>query len=200
MVIVGAVFLLFVSLQIYAALFPYVDLSIEAFLNEGSSTGGGYNISRLNAFSEINTIFFHDSFLKNLFGYGFGNCEYSTINIFCSDFYKLYGFYNYRWFANQWIFLETGYAGVISFCSFFVISFIISFKNSKNIVVKNKSLIETGIIMTIICLISFFYNSLLKADYGYIAYFSLAIIGLVIKFQNNDKANRIVYETEKCKI
>ena len=32
---------------------------------------------------------FNDDFLKNSFGYGFGNCEYSSFEIFTSNFYKI---------------------------------------------------------------------------------------------------------------
>ena len=182
-IILGIVVLFLFAVSMYKTLFPYVSLSIEAFIKEGNSTGGGYNISRLNAFSDINTIFFRDDIIKNLFGYGFGNCEYSSVSLFCSKFYDLYGHYNYRWFTSQWIFLETGYAGILSYIFILIYNFIYSFKCYK-ILKSNKinsSFVLCCLNMTIICIISVFYNSLLKADYGYIAFFSLSISGIIFK-------------------
>lgn len=180
-IIFTGIVLFFLAVDIYSNLFPYVSLSIEAFLKEGTSTGGGYNISRLNAFKEINNLFFKDDVIKNLFGYGFGNCEYSSIPIFCSEFYDLYGNYNYRWFTNQWIFLETGYVGIISYIFIFGANLVYSIKKLKVCRKENYSYHLVCIILSIICIISIFYNSLLKADFGYLAFFSLAISAILWK-------------------
>ena len=166
-------------------MFPYVSLSLDALIKEGNSTGGGYNISRLNAFSDINSIFFKNDIIDNLFGYGFGNCEYSNVSLFCSEFYNLYGAYNYRWFTSQWIFLETGYAGIISYVFILISDIIYSFKCYRRSWKKDRSLILCCLIMGVICLISVIYNSLLKADYGYVAFFSLAISAIVFKGEKN---------------
>lgn len=181
LIMLGLIVLFFIAIDIYKELFPYVTLSIEALLEEGNSTGGGYNISRLNAFSDIKRIFFKEDLIHNLFGYGFGNCEYSTIPLFCSEFYREYGSFNYRWFTNQWIFLETGYAGIITYLIILCTSFVYSFKCYRKVSKEKKSLIVICIIMCIVCIISVFYNSLLKADYGYIAFFAMAIAGIVFK-------------------
>lgn len=184
-IIIGIFILAVVSIKIYEQLFPYVNLSISSFIEEGTSTGGGYNISRINGFSEINQIFFKNDVLKNLFGYGFGYCEYSSIDFFSSEFYSLYGAYNYRWFASQWTFLETGYLGVISYCSILISIIICSIKKMKTVSKENKSLMLTTTMVGTICLVLFFYNSLLKADYGYLPFFVLSIVA-IIQNQKND--------------
>lgn len=180
-ILLGAIILFVLAVQLYNNLFPYVSLSINALLKEGSSTGGGYNISRLNAFNEINDIFFKDNVIRNCFGFGFGNCEYSNIALFCSRFYEQYGRYNYRWFAHQWIFLETGYAGVITYILIMIANSFYSIKRYRYCVSENRSWYLICIIMSVACLLSFFYNSLLKADFGYIAFFAMAISGVVFK-------------------
>ena len=45
----------------------------------------------------------------------------------------------------------------------------------------DKPLVETGISMCIICFVMFFYNSLLKADFAYIAFLGLAIPTIMFK-------------------
>lgn len=172
--------LFFLAIDMYSKLFPYVSLSMQAFLNEGMSTGGGYNISRLGMFSEIKDIFFGNSVLKKIFGFGFGNCEYSNLSIFSSDFYDIYGDYNYRWFTSQWIFLETGYAGIISYISIFIFNIVYAIRAIKY-KEGEREFYLICIILSIVCIISIFYNSLLKADFGYIAFFALSISGINYK-------------------
>lgn len=180
-VILVSIILFFVAVDLYSKLFPYVSLTLDAFIKEGSSTGGGYNISRFNALSEINRLFFKNDNLRELFGFGFGNCEYSNIPLFRSKFYDLYGSYNYRWFTSQWVFLETGYAGVVSYIGIVLFNLSYSIKILKLKKDDDKVFKLICIILSIVCIISFFYNSLLKADFGYIAFFSLAISGIVYK-------------------
>ena len=179
--------LFLIAVEIYAALFPYVELSFAALFKEGNSTGGGYNISRLGAFGDINDIFFHGDIYKNLLGLGFGNCEYSSISIFNSAFYERYGHLNYRWFTHQWIFLESGYLGILSYLSIIVAVFIASWKQRKKTSVPLKSLNLVPMIMSMTCGVMFIYNSLLKADYGYIAFWGLAIAFVLIKTEKMRK-------------
>ena len=185
-VIFGVIILFFISVNMYEKIFPYVDLSFEAFISEGSSTGGGYNLSRLSGISNINKIFFNDDFLKNSFGYGFGNCEYSSFEIFTSNFYKIYGDYHYRWFTHLWVFLETGYFGIVSYLLIIISIFFQSFKCIKN---KFNQLDFDCIIFTciisVIMILMFFYNSLLKADFAYLAFFALSISSVIIKSNKN---------------
>ena len=177
--------LLIIGLQVYASVFPYVDLSITAILKEGNSHGGGYNISRLNAFQDINQIFFQNDVIENFFGYGFGNCEYSTIPIFTSTFHEHYGEYHYRWFTHQWIFLESGYLGVISYLSILFSIAVHAFRTGS---ASYKSATLICEIMTVIAGVSFFYNSLLKADFGYIAFLAMAISGIMYRSQKSSDA------------
>ena len=189
---VVAVILAVVALQIYSVLFPYVSFSIQDLIKEGSSTGGGYNISRLGAFKDIDSIFYHGSILKNLFGLGFGNCEFSSFDFFTSSFYLIYGSYNYRWFTHQWIFLESGYFGIISFFVIFVVMLIYTFKLQKKLICNQDKILNiVCLIMIITSMISIIYNSLLKADFGYLAYWSMCISAVLVKHQSNTTNERL---------
>lgn len=177
----GAIVMLFGMINIYSMVFPMIDLSIDAFISEGISIGGGYNISRLNAFSDINKIIFRDNTLNRWIGLGFGNCEASTFGLFTSEFYRQYGHLNYRWFAHQWIYLETGYAGVVSYLLILVCMVIEAMRDRRSLAARDRGLVNVTIYVGVCCVILFFYNSLLKADYAYLVYFALAVARIVKK-------------------
>lgn len=191
-IITSVVILFFVSINIYSSIFPYVDLSIESFISEGTSTGGGYNLSRLNGISEINKIFFKGDAVKMLFGYGFGNCEYSSFEIFTSNFHNLYGEYHYRWFTHLWIFLETGYFGMISYIMIILSVIVQSLKMKKKVHDgSDKDYLVLSNILATIMLIMFIYNSLLKADFGYLAFFVLSIPSIIISNANKNREKKL---------
>ena len=63
------------AITLLGSLFPEhlaVLLSLALLSQYTTESIYGYEISRLNAFSEINEIFFKDNVSRNLFGYGFG--------------------------------------------------------------------------------------------------------------------------------
>lgn len=192
-VALGFVILYFLSAALYNVVFPYVDLSPTALIAEAqsSSVTGGYNISRLGAFWEIDKIFFHGDIMRNLFGYGFGNCEQSGFSIFTSDFYRVYQNCHYHWFMHQHTFLETGYAGVVSYLlilAAMLFSGYVVFQKSAPV---DHPLLITGIAMNAICFALFIYNSALRIDYAYIIFFSLAISSVVGK-ENFNRHCRII--------
>lgn len=163
--------------------------NLELFLEYGSSTTGGYNISRFGAFTEINEMFFKNNIFYNLFGYGLGNCEFSKYSIFLSDFYKRNGWLNYRWFAHQWMFLETGYLGLILYILIIVGFLIYGQFYSKKMDSQESMYCGTGKIMVVITVISMFCNALVKGDSGYIPFFGIAITGIAVKsciFRNQE--------------
>lgn len=148
-------------------------MSLDAFFGIGSQTSGGYDISRLNAFSEINDLFFKNDFLQNALGLGFGNCEYSAISFFSSSFHKRYGWLHYRWFTHQMLFLECGYLGILFYAAFFVTLFL-WFMRQKKEFGDNNGWGSFGQIMIAICALNFIYNYTLRTDEGYMLYLALA--------------------------
>ena len=138
----------------------------------------GYKIPRLGAIGFINETFFQGDLLKLFFGYGFGATETSELAIFQSEFYQIYGEYNYRWFTHQWVFLEGGIVGLVSYISIFVAVFFCVISRIKERNGYTKTLISTGVIMALYSIVLVFYNATLKNDMSYIAFFGLAI-GLI---------------------
>lgn len=157
--------------------FPQWELvfqSMDSLIGIGGETGGGYNISRFSAFKEINSIFFDNSIFYNLFGYGLGNCEYSSFSFLVSDFYKKYGHYNYRWFSHQMWFLQCGYLGIICLViyAFNLFSWIISNRRRFN---DNSEHLTYGIIILVLMAINFIYNATLTSEVGYLLFGMLAV-------------------------
>lgn len=148
----------------------------------------GYRLPRIGSFSIIDNMFFGESIFHSLFGIGFGNAETSNFSFLQSDFYNRYGDLNYRWFIHQWTYIETGIIGFISYLMIFCIILFSLFhllKYHKDTIVN--PLIITSISTTFCCVISIWYNAMLKSDMSYLAFFSIAI-GLI--------GAKIIYEGE----
>ena len=117
---------------------------------------------------------------ERLFGMGIGNCDTSAFAICNTPFFQRYEYLHYSWFSSAFLFLETGYVGLLLNLSFYVLIIIFSIKqiNKK----ENEPIYcKMAIIFAIICIILTFYNSALRKEIGYIAYFVLALPFIVNK-------------------
>lgn len=131
------------------------------------------DLGRFTAIPTISNRFLIEP-LEKLFGFGLGNCDTSAFAICNTPFYRSYSYLNYNWFSSAFLFLETGFVGLSLYLIFFVVIFILSYKKSKK-VNSNKSFCQLGMIMSIVCFILTFYNSSLRMETGYIAFFILAL-------------------------
>ena len=113
-------------------------------------------------------------FKDRLFGLGLGNCDTSSFAICNTPFYQTYGDLRYSWFSCAFLFLETGYIGLIIFLAFFVICYILSRRLLKS-GEGNPIFCQMAMIMAVTCIVLTFYNSSLRTEAGYIAYFILAL-------------------------
>lgn len=173
--IVGLLALLVVAPQHFRVL-----MNLKNVIGYAGSEEGGYYLSRLHAFSNINQLFFHEDWVLNLFGMGFGNCEYSSFSFLQSSFYRAYGQYNYRWFMHQMLFLESGYMGLLSYIGIIATVFFNAWKRCRKEQDEN---IMHGmtIIMCIIATISVWYNSSMRIECAYMIWPVLAGSAIVNK-------------------
>lgn len=161
-----------------------INLAISYLQTTYSS---GYMIPRVGAFTVISKMFFKDSILLNLLGIGFGNGETSKLSFLQSDFYNQYGKLNYRWFVSQWTFIETGYLGVFFFVLIFIIMLIlIGYLYYIKRKTQDSWILVVTLCMVVCAIISIWYNSTLKSDMSYMAYFGMAI-GFVMSKKIEDK-------------
>lgn len=150
----------------------------------------GYKISRLGFLSDINRIFFHSDPTLNLFGFGFGNCEGGAFDFLQSDFYKRYGDYNYRWFACQHWFLETGFTGLFMIILFFILIIIWTNYNKRKMNVDEDYVLITSL-FSMILIVSMFYNNSIKTEPAYLCFFVLAIPFVLCKKTNVTRGGQI---------
>lgn len=122
--------------------------------------------------------------LQQIFGLGLGNCDVSEVPIFNSVFYQKYSFLHYTWFSSAMLFLETGYIGLVIYLLFFALCFRNAYLQLKA-KTGNKLYCQMAIVISLICVILFFYNSTLRIEAGYMVYFILALPFLPI-FRRSD--------------
>ena len=136
-----------------------------------------YGLSRTNPFPQIQSRFFNNSLLKDLFGIGFGaseNCD--AASIFTSEFYNRYAYLQYFDFTHQKKFLETGYLGFGFFLMIIVMCIVTPLKR---IIRNNDYRLKAFIIFGIIAILSCWFSGAMIYNDAYIIYFGLAA-GLVI--------------------
>ena len=173
-----AIIAMVVGLIMLKKLFPlhfsYI-VSLERMIEYASLTSGGYSISRLDAFSQINDLFFKDNWFYLLFGQGFGSCEMSAFEFLTSPFFMKYGYvYNFRWFSHMMLFLETGYVGLFLFISLFVGMFIFATRAK---VGASKTMFAISVFTQVFALLTIaniWYNQAIRTEAQYMTYFALA--------------------------
>jgi len=108
-----------------------------------------------------------------LFGLGLGNCDTSTFSICNSDFYQQHSHLHYTWFLSAFLFLETGWLGLGMYLLFFLICLERAFWLRR----KGRNLLfcQMAMILSLMCMVLTFYNSALRAEGGYMAWFALAL-------------------------
>lgn len=148
--------------------------------------GNGYtntgDLNRFTAIKQIHELFFKHNFLDSLFGFGIGNCEYSSFEFLQSDFAKKYSYLHYRWFSHAWIYLEQGAVGICLYILFFlnIGKKCISSKN-----VGNKEWIQFALLFVPICLLSMMYNCAIQTEAAYIVAFVCSIPFVVCEREKN---------------
>ncbi|WP_270388224.1 hypothetical protein [Blautia hansenii] len=177
LIIILAIIGLNIGLSLIVQYFPdwaHAFTDIQSLISVGEKTGGGYNISRFGAFSDITNLFFKDSVVNRIFGLGMGNCEYSSFSFLTSEFYREFGFLNYRWFSHQMWFLQCGYLGIIMLGIMIFMLFIWVTKR------KLKYRDEYGYgsfgqIFMLLMIVNFMYNASFITEIGYMAFAALAL-------------------------
>ncbi len=131
--------------------------------------------------------------LKQLFGLGLGNCDTSSFDMFTSSFYRSHSYLNYNWFSSAFLFLETGVVGLTAYLSFFVLCFILARRQIKK--GANELFCRIGMIMSVVCFILVFYNSSLRTEIAYMAFFALALPFISPSEKNDSEENETINNT-----
>ena len=131
------------------------------------------DLGRFTAIPTISQRIFKD-WTDRLFGLGIGNCDTSAFAICNTPFYQTYEHLHYSWFSSAFLFLETGYIGLILNLLFYVVVMFGAIRRMKRNP-DNALYCRMAVVFASICIILTFYNSALRKEAGYLAYFVLAI-------------------------
>ena len=177
LVVSFCILVLYGGTQVLYKLFPVFQgfFNITTILASGNSYATGTDLGRFTATKTITSMFLSDDRFKYLFGLGLGSAETSQISLFTSKFFIQYGLIlHYTWLSSAIMLIENGWVGLTCYLSFFLSIIYSSFKIRKN----NKEIFSYCImaqIFAVLCLIIVFYNSSLRTEAGYIAYFMLSL-------------------------
>lgn len=141
------------------------------------------DLGRFTAIPTISKTIFTQP-IQQLVGLGLGNCDTSAFAICNTPFYQSFSYLNYTWFSSAFMYLENGIIGLTLYLIFFIVCFILSLKKMKR-PDSNKLLCQLSMLMSFFCIIFTFYNSSLRMEVGYLAYFVLAL-----PFVNKDNFNK----------
>ena len=117
---------------------------------------------------------FLPGFFDRMFGRGLGNCDTSAFAICNTPFFQNYEHLHYNWFSSAFIYLETGFIGLIFNLLFFVVAFVFARRCYKR-GTSNPFFCQIAMIFAILSIILTFYNASMRKEVAYIAYFALSL-------------------------
>lgn len=148
------------------------------------------DINRLSAIPTLSKMIMKNP-LNRIFGLGLGNCDTSAFSICNTPFFRQYGYLHYTWFTSAMIFLETGYVGLGLYIAFIVSCFLRAYRQYKS-ATGNILYNQLAMLVSILCCIIIFYNSALRIESGYMAYFVLSFPYIVGNRRHQDRITREV--------
>ena len=156
----------------FAGFFTWEWMLENAISDKGYTSSGDLN--RLNAIPVINELWLTNGW-KQIFGFGLGNCDTSGFAIVNTPFFERFGDLHYTWLSYAMMYLECGWIGLIFYFGFFVLVYFKIRRIEKNCIPTVKAYCRIARIMAVLCVVISVYNSSLRTEAGYMAYFVLAV-------------------------
>lgn len=143
------------------------------------------DLGRFTAIPMISSMFLTTLPLK-LFGMGLGNCDTSSFEVFNTSFYQVNSELHYNWFSSAFLFLETGYVGIVIFLSFFVMCFFYARRMKKR---GESELLycQMAMILSIVSVVLMFYNPSLRSEIAYLVYFVFALPFIAVSEETHER-------------
>lgn len=172
-VIICGIYVMNIYFPAFSGFFT-LDNLMMLMTNTDSTYSSAFDVGRLSVFTKLTPIIQNWSGKNSVwFGIGLGNADYSSSFRFLSSvFYYYYQHTNYTWFSLAYLFIETGYLGILSYLSFFVSIFLSSLSRFRRN--KSEEYLLT-ILFSIGCMLLIFYNSSLRNNGAYLAFLVLSI-------------------------
>ena len=177
-ILVASIVGVLAAITLLVSIYPFFRrvFSVEGFLelvtNDQGYTFRG-DLNRLTAIPEINRRFF-TGIWDQIFGLGMGNCDVSAYDFLLTPFAQKHLWTHYSWFSIAFVYLEMGWIGLIFFFGFFVLHYVVTAKLEKT-GKCNVLHCKLARIVAISCILVGVYNSSLRTEVGYMAYFVLAL-------------------------
>ena len=184
-ILLGGAAVLMSGATLLTMLFPHFgeffsfDWFMETATSEKGYTSSG-DMNRLTALTVIDERFLKTP-VERLFGFGLGNCDYSAFDFLVTPFFRRYEKWHYTWLSTAYIYLETGWIGLIFFFGFFVLAFLNAHKVEKKCTGVARSYCRVTKVMAVLCFVIAIYNVSLRTEAGYMAYFVLSLPNIVLK-------------------
>ena len=149
-----------------------VDQIIRSLSNKSGYTGSG----DLNRFTAVPTVLekWLPSWFGKLFGLGLGNCDYASYGFLTTPFYRAHRNMHYTWFSSAMLVLETGLVGLTLYTLFFVMVYLGASRQEKTGGAEVRYC-HLAKIMAVTCIAMMIYNSSLRTEAAYMAYFVMAL-------------------------
>lgn len=169
----------FIGIHLLGKLFPGSKAMLSfAGLFETAASDMGYtssgDMNRLTVFAVSDRLFLQAP-VKKIFGLGLGNCDAAdAFAVLTSPFYRANGHLHYYWLSTAMVYLETGFAGLAFFFGFFIMAFLGMRKIAKANPERRDVCVFAQIVAVVCCAVAV-YNSSLRTEAGYMAYFVLAL-------------------------
>lgn len=179
LIIAGGFAGIFAGAALLAVIFPSFSgfFTWEWFYNSAVSDHGytsSGDMNRLNAIAVSNELFLENGWMR-LFGLGMGNCETSSFVFLNTPFFERYGDLHYTWLSYAMMYLECGWIGLMFYFGFFVMVYFKVRKMEQSCAPEVKVYCSIARIMAILCMVISIYNSSLRTETGYMAYFVMAV-------------------------
>lgn len=177
LVVSFCILVLYGGIQVLYKLFPVFQgfFNMATIIASSNSYATGTDLGRFTATKTITSMFLSDDRFKYLFGLGLGSAETSQLSLFTSQFFIQYGLIlHYTWLSSAIMLIENGWVGLTCYLSFFLSIAYSSFKIRK----RNGEIFSYCImaqIFAVLCFVIVFYNSSLRTEAGYFAYFMLSL-------------------------
>ena len=176
MVIFGGIAVVALGAAVLVMIFPgSAGFLTFDFLWETATSDKGYtsagDLNRLNAIPQINELWL-TNWGQRMFGLGLGNCDTSGIAALNTPFYRVNADMHYTWIGYAFLYLETGWIGLVFYYVFFVMVYLKCGGRREGM---EKTYCQLARILAVCCILITVYNPSLRAESGYMAYFVLAV-------------------------
>ena len=132
------------------------------------------DLNRLTAIADLNQKFFESPW-QRLFGLGLGSCDHSGFAFLTTRFYQVYESLHYTWMSHAFLYLETGYLGLIFFFGFCVCTAFAARRREWQAGRRWRAYYRVSRILAVVCVLVGIYNASLRSEAGYYVYFVLSL-------------------------